>query len=129
VIHPRIYSQLWNVYLCFCQKHKNQKKAEQKRRKAMRRASEGDVPSSDSGSLTTPFSADESEDLDHTNDSGLASEDIDEPSSSLEANNNKKIVEKTFKQIGKNKGKRSKVASRFLDESQNSDLIFNLDFY
>ena len=29
----------------------------------------------------------------------------------------------------KNKGKRSKVASRFMDESQHSDLIFNLDFY
>jgi dynein assembly factor 2 len=110
------------------QKHKNQKKAEQKRRKAMRRASEGDVPSPSSGSLTNTFSADESEDQDHTNDSGLASEDIDLESSSLEANNNKKIVEKT-KQNGKIKGKRSKVASRFLDESQNSDLIFNLDFY
>jgi len=112
------------------QKHKNQKKAEQKRRKAARRASEGDVPSPSSGGLTTPFSADESEDQDHTNDSGLASEDIDESScgSSIEANNNKKIVEKP-KQTGKNKGKRSKVASRFLDESQNSDLIFNLDFY
>ena len=58
------------------QKHKNQKKAEQKRRKAARRASEGDVPSPSSGGLTTPFSADESEDQDHTNDSGLASEDI-----------------------------------------------------
>lgn len=111
------------------QKHKNQKKAEQKRRKAARRASEGDVPAS--GSLTTSFSADESEDLDHRDDSGLASEDIDDSSagSSLEANNNKKIVEKPSKQNGKSKGKRSKVASRFLDESQNSDLIFNLDFY
>jgi len=112
----------------FGQKHKNQKKAEQKRRKAARRSSEGDTPSSDSRSLT--FSADESEDQDHTNDSGLASEDIEGSSCSpMEANNNMKIVVKTTKQSGKNKGKRPKVASRFLDESQNSDLIFNLDFY
>ena len=41
------------------QKHKNQKKAEQKRRKAGRRASEGDKPDSDS---KTSFSPDESED-------------------------------------------------------------------
>ena len=41
------------------QKHKNQKKAEQKRRKAGRRASEGDKPDSDSKS---GFSPDESED-------------------------------------------------------------------
>ena len=41
------------------QKHKNQKKAEQKRRKAGRRASEGDKPDSDS---KTSFSHDESED-------------------------------------------------------------------
>ena len=41
------------------QKHKNQKKAEQKRRKAGRRASEGDKPDSDS---KTGFSPDESED-------------------------------------------------------------------
>ena len=41
------------------QKHKNQKKAEQKRRKTNRRASEGDKPNSDS---KTSFSPDESED-------------------------------------------------------------------
>jgi hypothetical protein len=41
------------------QKHKNQKKAEQKRRKAGRRASEGDKPDSDS---KNSFSPDETED-------------------------------------------------------------------
>merc|ERR1712156_677986 len=47
------------------QKHKNQKKAEQKRRKAARRASEGDVPCDSESPFT--HSADRSEDLDHTN--------------------------------------------------------------
>merc|ERR1712203_973293 len=66
------------------QKHKNQKKAEQKRRKAGRRASEGDKPDSDS---KTSFSPDESEDCyqdqdqDHTNASGMASS-MDESSGS-----------------------------------------------
>merc|ERR1712223_376172 len=49
------------------QKVKNQKKAEQKRRKAARRASEGDLPSS-----FNSCEMDESE-TDNTNDSGVAS--------------------------------------------------------
>jgi hypothetical protein len=123
------------------QKHKNQKKAEQKRRKAGRRASEGDKPDSDS---KTSFSHDESEDCyqdqdqDHTNDSGMASS-MDESSGSVDlTGNGNKNKKKTM--VGKNsskpngeskmKNKRSKVASRFMDESHgHSDLIFNLDFY
>jgi dynein assembly factor 2 len=123
------------------QKHKNQKKAEQKRRKAGRRASEGDKPDSDS---KTSFSPDESEDCyqdqdqDHTNDSGMASS-MDESSGSVDlTGNGNKNKKKTT--VGKNsskpngeskmKNKRSKVASRFMDESHgHSDLIFNLDFY
>merc|ERR1712001_820868 len=119
------------------QKHKNQKKAEQKRRKAARRASEGDVPCDSESPFTQ--SADESEDLDHTNDSGLPSSMEESSSEKGGPKSNKKVEPKkqnspaadvdvkTQKSL---KGKlRSKVSSRFINESQHSDLIFNLDFY
>ena len=84
------------------------------------------------------FSADESEDLDHTNDSGLASSMEESSSEQGGPKSNKKVEPKkqnsaadvdvkTQKSL---KGKlRSKVSSRFINESQHSDLIFNLDFY
>ena len=78
------------------------------------------------------------QDQDHTNDSGMASS-MDESSGSVDlTGNGNKNKKKTV--VGKNsskpngeskmKNKRSKVASRFMDESHgHSDLIFNLDFY
>lgn len=89
------------------QKHKNLKKAEQKRRKAARRASEGDMPSS------TPDFKHEAEDYDQTNDSGVAS--------SYDENGGK-----SEKSIVKSKKKSKKIKNADIDES--ADLIFNLDF-
>lgn len=92
------------------QKHKNQKKAEQKRRKAARRASEGDMPSS-SPDFDTHKNA-ESNDEDHTNDSGVASS-YDE---SLKVQQQVKSKKKSKKSNSKNM------------DNESADLIFNLDF-
>jgi len=109
------------------QKLKNLKKAEQKRRKAARRASEGDLPS-------TPSSFNEDSEAEHTNDSGVASSMDDEtakvsgskfPEPEV-ANRNRKLQKEAMKKI-----RNSKVASRFDNDElfHNSDLIFNLDFW
>ena len=102
------------------QKHKNQKRAEQKRRKAARRASEGDTPNS--------FSNEESDNdiTYHGNqDSGCASS-VEESGSALP----EKEVNKMKNNAG-NKRNNSKMASKFLSNEQgsNSDLIFSLDFW